>query len=66
MRKLVAILLAATALTACGTPPQTRSRGDGLAPGCYTARSGQAVCPQAAPSTPIHGPAGEKTAIRSS
>jgi clan AA aspartic protease (TIGR02281 family) len=54
MRKLVASLLATvalTVLTACGAPQQA-SRVDGLAPGCYVAQSGQAVCPQAAPPPP--------------
>ena len=52
MRKLIAILLAATALTACGETPKTTSRTDGLAPGCYVALSGQVVCPQAAQPAP--------------
>jgi clan AA aspartic protease (TIGR02281 family) len=51
MRKLVAILLAATALTACGETPKTAS-------GCYVTNGGQvipyggALCPQAAQPAP--------------
>jgi clan AA aspartic protease (TIGR02281 family) len=44
MRKLVAILLAVTALTACGETPKTESRGDGLAPGCWTGPTGMVYC----------------------
>jgi len=54
MRKLVALLLAATALTACGAPQQQQaSQVAGLAPGCYRVNStGQVMCPQAAPTPP--------------
>jgi clan AA aspartic protease (TIGR02281 family) len=48
MGKLIALLLVAMALVACGAPqPQTASRApEGTAPGCYVAQDGQVVCPQ--------------------
>jgi clan AA aspartic protease (TIGR02281 family) len=51
MRKLIVLLLAASALTACGATPKTASR-DGLAPGCWTGPTGMVHCPQATQPAP--------------
>lgn len=53
MGRLIGSLFAAFALAACGAPPQTASRADGLAPGCYMAQNGQVVCAQSATSAPV-------------
>jgi clan AA aspartic protease (TIGR02281 family) len=57
MRKLLAGLLAAAALTACGEgPPKTGFRGAGLPPGCWRDASGVANCPGTTAAAPTAEP----------
>lgn len=57
MRKLLASLLAATALTACGEGPKSGYRGAGLPPDCWRDAHGVANCPGMAAAAPVPPPA---------